>query len=835
MKTIEQHGTALHCAHCGDDCGSKPLTVGTVHFCCEGCKTVYQLLNEHGLCSYYSDNSAQGNSLKQLAGKSLSRFAYLDDPSVYQALIEFRNGDLAQVSFTLPSMHCTSCLWLLEKLGQLRAGIVRSEVQLPGKQITIIFHPSQISIRSLVELLTLLGYEPDLPLASLNKRKLDHSTRSLYLQLGIAGFAFGNIMLFSLPAYFDDGTGALEQHFHMLFGGLNIVFALPVLLYSALPFFRNAWTGLSQRTMNLDIPIAMGILALFTRSAWEILSGTGLGFMDSFAGLVFFLLTGRLFQKKSFDTLAFDRDYASYLPLQCIRIDQNGTESSIAASALQPGDILRLRNREIIPADSVMESDAGHIDYSFITGESTPVEIVKGQTVYAGAKVLGPAVQVKIMREISRSALLRLWNSQSFRKPLRNKLIEISGRFGTYFTSFTISLAVIAALCWLPDISAAVNVFTAVLIIACPCALTLAAPFALGNIMRIAAKHVLFFKNPDTVLEMALATDIVFDKTGTLTSSLGGRVEYQGISLDTDELRALRTACLLSTHPRSRALAAWLADKSDASTDTPYDSCASFQEIPGAGWQATFLDMTLCLGSASFITIPPGAEKNNTESTVYVRINGEYKGFFIIQDGMRSGMAHMIGRLRVMNKLNTFMLSGDHDHAAAEYMDVFGNAAALRFQQSPEDKAAFIQSLQQDSKRHVIMAGDGLNDTVALRQSNTGIAITEHISSFTPGCDAIMSADSLMKLPEFIEFVKSARKTVIGAFWISVLYNAIGLGLAVSGQLSPVITAILMPVSSLTVIGYTLGKTSWHGSRLPGTVQQQNAFMEYLKGLVRWK
>ena len=801
----ESISQAIQCTHCGEQCDKNHIVVNDLHFCCEGCKTVYDLLSEHDLCGYYSIDNPAVKSLQYLSHKSMERFAFLDDVDITNSLLEYHVDGKAQVTLKLPSVHCASCVWLLEKLPFINPGIIRSRLQLAGKSISIYYDEGKTSLRSIIELLTLLGYEPDLSLATVEKKGKDNGNRPMYIKLAIAGFAFGNTMLFSLPGYFDEGMNLMGSHFSLLFSGLNLLFSLPVIIFSAQPFFKNAIAGLRSKTMNLDIPIAMGIIALYGRSLFEILSNSGPGFMDSFTGLVFFLLIGRLFQKKSFDALEFDRDHSSFIPLQCTVLEDE-KEVSRPVSSIKIGDTLIIHNQEIIPADAVLLSTIGHIDYSFITGESTPIEVIKGGVIHAGARVLGPTMKVEVQKEVSRSALLRMWNSEKVEKP-ESTLLHVSSIFAKYFTIFTIGLAIFGGVLYLPDFPAAINVFTAVLIIACPCALTLAGPFTLGNIMRLSAQKGVFYKNPETVMEFGSSQTIVFDKTGTLTSSLEGQIEYEGNELMRDDIEMIISGCLSSMHPKSRMIAGWLSKRNDIG-NLDGIRCDMFKEIPGNGWVSHFRGHEIKLGSSEYI-------KQTMENGVFLSIDGIQYGVFHIHVGPRFGILPMLERLKADDAITTYLLSGDDDAHAFHYVSGFETEESLRFHQSPEQKAQFIDALHAQSDDIITMVGDGINDAGALKKSNVGIAVTEHISSFTPGCDIVMSSKALPYFDMIKRYAQSGSTVIIGAFIISIVYNAIGLTLALMGILSPLLTAILMPVSSLTVIGFSMGMTSWKARHIP--------------------
>ena len=476
-------------------------------------------------------------------------------------------------------------------------------------------------------------------------------------------------------------------------------------------------------------------------------------------------------------------------------------------SSINIGDALIIHNQEIIPADSKLLSAIGHIDYSFITGESTPVELIKGGMIYAGARVLGPTLKVEVKREISRSALLRMWNAEPVSKS-ESKLLHVSSVFAKYFTAFTIGLAILGGMLYLPDISSAINVFTAVLIIACPCALTLAGPFTLGNIMRLSAKKGVYFKNPETVMEFGSGSSIVFDKTGTLTSSLEGQVEYEGNILLRDDIEMIISGCLASTHPKSRMIAAWLSKRNDIGNLSGI-RCDMFKEIPGSGWTSHFRGHEIQIGSSEFI-------KQTTECGVFLSIDGIQYGRFMMYEGPRKGILPMLKRLKDDVTITTFLLSGDDDKHAYHYESGFEGEHSLRFYQSPEQKAQFIDALHAQKEDEVIvMVGDGINDAGALKKSNVGIAVTEHISSFTPGCDIVMSSNALLYFDMLKKYAQSGSSVIMGAFLISVMYNTIGLTLALMGILTPLLTAILMPVSSLTVIGFSIGMTSWKARHIP--------------------
>jgi Cu+-exporting ATPase len=622
-------------------------------------------------------------------------------------------------------------------------------------------------------------------------------------------------MLFAFPDYLDT-TAVLSAQFKTLFAWLGIAFATPVLLYSASDYFVSSWYAFRQRKMSLDVPVALGIAALYLRSLYDIFSGVGTGYLDSFTGLVFFLLIGKLFQKKTFDALSFDRNYAAYFPLS-VTLLKDGDERSVPVSKLQPGNEIFVRNRELVPADSVLQSPQAWLDYSFVTGEAEPVEVKCGDTIYAGGRVVGTGARLRVTKEVSHSYLTQLWNHEAFRKEKRSSLVEISDAFGKYFTLVVSVIAVVAAAYWMPNVDKALSVFTAVLIIACPCALTLAAPFTLGAAVAIFGKAKFYLKNVGVVPDLAKLNAIVFDKTGTLTHAGQAYVEFVGEALSESEQAMIVTCLQHSTHPLSRQILDSFFHRRDAEAaqscaENPLRASATalrlggentFREIPGKGIAANIDGHSVALGSDAWISERANLQlpAPHNAAAVHLEFDGQYRGCFRVHNSYRTGLTQLFQALQPDREL--YLLSGDNDHERANLRALFQDDR-LAFQQKPEDKLRFVQQLQNEHKI-VGMIGDGLNDAGALQQSNVGIALTEDTSAFTPACDAILAADQLHRLPVFIGFARYALRVLVAAFLLSLVYNAVGLTFAVTGQLSPLVTALLMPLSSWSVVAVAWG------------------------------
>ncbi len=788
---------AVKCYHCGELCLDEKIIANEKQFCCDGCKLVYEILNENNLCTYYNFNDTPGIS----PGNNVveKRFAYLDEKNVKNKLLQFSDGNTAAVTFFIPQMHCSSCIWLLENLTRINDSVLRSRVNFLRKEVHVYFKEDTFSLRKLVELLSTIGYEPRINLEDLEEKRKVVKDRSAVYRIGVAGFCFGNIMLFSFPEYFSlaDST---EKHYGSIFNYLNLLLSLPVLFYCSAPFFRFAFQSLKQKYLNIDVPIALGIFIMFVRSSYEILSATGAGYMDTMAGLTFFMLLGRHFQNKTYDTLSFDRDYKSFFPIS-VMTKKNGVESSIPVSDIKVGDRIIIRSEELIPADSILIKGDGGIDYSFVTGESAIVNKKIGELVYAGGKQKGAAIELEVVKQVEQSYLTQLWNNDAYIKKSEDSSFQLLvNKISHYFTIAILAIAIFSLAYWIyfnhPEIGW--NAFTAVLIIACPCALAISSPFTLGSILRIFGKNKFYLKNYSVIEKLAKVDTIVFDKTGTLTTNDRSEVQFKG-ELTPENKFKIASTTFHSYHPLSRLV--YEFTKSDSRA-----TLTDFKEWSGRGFSGKIDNEVIMVGSSQFVT---GEISPRNETEVHISIGGKYIGYFSFNNFYRNGIDKMVGSL-LKNKYSLFVLSGDHSGEKANLEKIFGQKSQLFFEQTPSEKLKMIQSLQNNGK-NVLMIGDGLNDAGALRQSNVGISVSDNVNNFSPACDAIIDATKLQSMEAILKVAKSSKRIILGSFAIALVYNLFGLYFAVRGELSPLFAAILMPVSSVTIISFTTLLSRWVG------------------------
>ena len=787
-----------YCFHCGlDIIKEEEIAFDGKNFCCNGCKTVYEIFSLNDLSCYYDFEKSPGATPLDIKGK----YDFLDNESIVAKLLEFQEETTAIVSLNIPHIHCSSCIWILENLQRLKKGINTSQVNFPEKKVRIIYNPELVSLKEIVNLLSSIGYEPYISLENYvtGKNNID---RSLTYKLGVAFFCFGNIMLLSFPEYFEVKEYWLDNY-RGFFRWLIFALSLPSFFYSASGYYVSAYKSLKSGMLNIDIPIALGIVIFFIRSTFDIVMNYGSGFFDSLTGLIFFMLLGKMFQIKTYSFLSFERDFKSYFPIAVTKIKSDSTEISVPIYDVQKGDRLLIRNQELLPVDGILITDKADIDYSFVSGEAIPITKKSGDKIFAGGKQIGKVIEMVVLHTVSQSYLTQLWSNAVFQKNVEQQHKTITDTISRYFTPILLLIAVAGFGYWiLIDANIAFNVFTAVLIVACPCALALTAPFTFGNVIRILGNQKFYLKNAIVIEQLAKVDTIVFDKTGTITTNKKSNISYEGKILSDEHLNLIKNVLRASNHPLSRMLYNTIAEGKRLKLDY-------FEEISGQGIQATIDNKSIAIGSAFFVE--KTEDTTQYQTAVHVKINATYYGKYIFNTNYREGLSQLFKDLSSQYTIK--ILSGDNEGERATLEQLSPQGTELIFNQKPEQKLEFIKKLQEEGK-NVMMVGDGLNDAGALAQSNVGISISENVNVFSPACDAILDATEFQKINYFLKFSKKTMTTIKMSFGLSLLYNVIGLSFAITGNLSPLVAAIIMPLSTITIICFVTIMSNFYSRSL---------------------
>lgn len=791
-----------NCFHCGlEIIKEEAIYFDEKKFCCNGCKTVYEIFSINNMTCYYDFENAPGATPQEIKGK----YDFLANESIVSKLLEFQEDTNAIVSLSIPHIHCSSCIWILENLQRLEKGINFSQVNFPEKKVRISYNSKRVSLQEIVYLLSSIGYEPYISLENYEtgNNKVD---RSLTYKLGVAFFCFGNIMLLSFPEYFEVKEFWLDQY-RDFFRILIFILALPSFFYSASGYYVSAFKSIKSRMLNIDIPIALGIVVMFIRSTIDIIYNYSSGFFDSLTGLIFFMLLGKMFQIKTYSFLSFERDFKSYFPIAITKINKDNSEESVPIYEILKGDRLLIRNQELIPVDGILISENTEIDYSFVTGEAIPITKKSGDKVFAGGKQIGKVIEMEVLHSVSQSYLTQLWSNDVFQKSFEQKHKTITDEISRYFTPILLIIAFLGFGYWLLiDINTAFNVFTAVLIVACPCALALTAPFTFGNILRLLGKQKFYLKNAMVIEQLAKVDAIVFDKTGTITTNKKSVIDYEGQKIPAVYLNQISNILRTSNHPLSRMLYDYLPRGKII-------KISHFNEITGKGISAEANGNIFEIGSSQFVGISNefNLENEIKRTSIHIKINGGYYGNFLFKNQYREGLEGLFKKLNIDYSL--IVLSGDNEGEKDTLRKLLPEGTQMIFNQKPEQKLEFIKKLQ-NSGKNVMMVGDGLNDAGALTQSNIGISISENVNVFSPACDAILDASEFQKINYYLKLSKKAITTIKMSFTLSLIYNLVGLSFALSGNLLPLVAAVIMPLSTITIVSFVTIMSNYYSKSL---------------------
>jgi Cu+-exporting ATPase len=797
LVTAQPTDIEVLCIHCSEPCSEKITNEKGEPFCCTGCRAVYDLLQSvDGECSILDVEAIRGIKTQRF----IANYLWLDEPTLASDFVRFSSATENIVRFSLPTIHCSACIMLLEAMPRLLKGVVDSRVNFLEKYIVIHYNPQELKLSELAGWLNSVGYPPSLTLAT---EKEPTTPRGTVARIAVAGFIFGNSMLFSLAEYF--GIQAIEGSLRDFFVVLNVLFALPMVGYCASPYFKSAWASIKTKQASLDLPIALGISALFIRSIIDVVWFNGSGYFDSLSGLVFFLLIGRYIQQRSYEHLQFDRSVKSYLPIAVEVTNAKGDHLQFKkAKDLAKGEIINLANGQVIPADAVLISNHVQIDYSFVTGESEPQQFTTGANLFAGGRVVQGSAILQVIKPMDQSYFLELWSKANTRIQKDFALIKLNGLFAKYFTAFTLTIAALTTIYWaVVNPSIIWNATTAVLIVACPCALTLSLPFALGNAMAILGRKGIYLRNQGVLHQLAEIKAIVFDKTGTLVQMSNKGVIYKGKSLTENEQIALANLCNESVHPVATAIAHWIGD---ARKTKVFD----FIEVTSQGIGGTINENKIRLGKAGWVD-SKYLEKLNSNLTT-LAIEGEVVGTFEFESKITTVVQNMV--VHLSKQFPLYLLSGDKKEGLTDVAPILSAFKEVKTGLMPQDKKEFITHLEQHGTP-TIMVGDGINDAAAMQAATVGLAVTSEKNSFTPASDIIMNGSDLSLLSQLHSFSLACRRNILNSFWLSVVYNLVGLSVAISGTLSPVFAAIFMPISSLSVVVFST-YTTWLSAKKRG-------------------
>ena len=786
---------AAPCAHCGLDVPSGLIEADAPQqFCCTGCRTAYAILNEHGLGAYYTFADRREEPVRA-SGRTYEEF---DHPAFRELYVKPLPGGLAQVELYLEGVHCASCVWLVERMPIVIPGVLQTELEIRRSRARVVWEPASLPLSSIARTLDSLGYPPHPFRGAARDEIRRREDRAMLVRIGVAGAIAANVMLAAAALYSGWG-GGIEHQYAQFFRWISLGLVTPALIWPGRVFFNGAWAALRTRTLHMDVPIAIGLAAGYAQGAFNTVRGDGPIYFDGVATLIFALLIGRYVQQRGQRAATDSAELLfSLTPHTAHVVAEDGSISDVPASALLPGMTIETRAGEAFAADGVIESGTTNVDTSLLTGESRPMSLATGDRVYAGSLNVASPVRVHVEEagETSRVATIMRQVEESAAR--RAPVVQLANRTAAYFVGVVLALAVVTfALWWHIDRTRAVDSAIALLIVTCPCALALSTPLAVSMTIGRAAREGIFIKGGDALERLATPGTLFLDKTGTITQSRTALVAWNGDEWVKPLVLALEAG---STHPIASAFrGAWSAIVPPVATDT--------EHVLAGGIMGTVGEARVVIGSPAFVrdlarvdgAVP---QIDDALTPVWIAVDGRVVAVAGIGDPVRADAASSIAMLRADGWL-VRVLSGDAPsvvRAVARSVGVPEDAAVGGA--SPEAKRAAIDAAR--GARAVVMVGDGINDAAAMAAASVGIGVHGGAEACLASADIYMTTPGLQSL---VRLTRAARRTLrviqANVAW-ALVYNAIGAGLAMSGRLTPLAAAVLMPASSLTVV-----LTSW--------------------------
>ena len=806
------------CYHCGltlaDTAGQFVVEIDgqSRAMCCAGCQAVAQAIVGNGLADYYRHRDALPESPREALPAALADFGLFDHPDVQKRFVRRAEGAAGEheqeAALILEGITCAACVWLNESHVRRQPGVTAVDINYTTRRARVRWDERVTKLSAILEAIAAIGYRAHPYDIGRSEELAGKERKAALWRLFVAGFGMMQVMMYAVPVYLADGdmTPDIEQ----LMRWASLILTLPVMLYSAAPFFTSAWRDLKLRRVGMDVPVALGVGAAFAASVWATLSAAGEVYFDSVTMFVFFLLTGRYLEMMARQKAARSVEtLARAMPAFATRLagwpvtGADTPEERVAVAELRVGDAVRIKPGETVPADGCVLDGESAADESLLTGESRPVPKLAGDPLIGGSVNTASPLVMRIERvgDATRvAAIQRLMERAAAEKP---RLVEMAERVAGRFIIALLLLAVATALAWWwIDPSRALWIFVAVLVVSCPCALSLATPAALTVATGALAARGVLVTRGHAIEALARADRFIFDKTGTLT--LGRMVLVETISVHGAGAYALALAAALergSEHPIARALVAGGIDAGAAAAI----EVAGLRATTGAGVEGAIEGRVWRLGSPEFVgalhglTLPLELQAVvGAGDTVIALGNVEgWQAFFRLSDGVRAEASAMAAQLSAAGiKLSIF--SGDAAAAAARVGAALGIPDA-RGGLSPEDKHAALKALQEAGET-VAMVGDGVNDAPVLAQAQVSIAMGGGADLARANADVVLLGNDLQALPQGLALARRTLRIVKQNLVWAFAYNFVAIPLAMAGGVTPWMAGIGMSASSLLVV-----------------------------------
>ena len=792
------------CFHCGE-----PIPRGLVihariagrdePVCCHGCKAVAEFISGAGLGDYYKYRDA--SSTRADEPPRPDRWAAYDRPELVERLTRAEPNGARSITVLLEGLRCAACSWLADKALSLQSGVLDVSVNPATARARLVWDPGKVRLGDLLRVLEHVGLRPH-PLAGEPSEQMALlERRDALKRLAVAGFGNMQVMMFAVPLYFGEATGidpVMREYMRLV----SMLVSIPVALYSGWPFYQGALMALRSRSISMDVPVSLGIILAFVASVWNALTGVGEVYFDSVTMFVFFLGLGRYIEMIARHRAGSVADALARLAPMTARRVRDGVTEDVQAVELAVGDELVVRAGEVFAADGIVLDGEGRVDESMLTGESNAIAKPPGSRVHQGTHNLATPVRVQVTAVAGNTVLSGIVALLERAQAERPRLAKAADRAAAWFLGrILIGAAIVFAVWWFVDPTRAFSATLAVLVVTCPCALSLATPTALAAATAALARRGVLVAHTDAIEALSKATHVLWDKTGTLTKGLV-RVEDVRTYGDVTSQQALEWAASLeqlSEHPIARAFTV---------TGAPTVRASSVEVHAGRGLEGRIDGHLLRIGTRAFAgALHPGAppagepeaaaDAASGESWVYLGDESRLLAAFRLTDPLRPEAGQCVAGLAALG-LPSEIVSGDEAGAVARIAQRCGiDRQSARL--APQDKLERLKALQRDGAV-VVAVGDGINDAPLLRGADVAVAMGRGSALAQTSADLILVRESLDDLPHTVELARRTQRIIRQNLGWSIGYNLAALPLAALGFVPPWLAAIGMSLSSVVVV-----------------------------------
>jgi len=770
--------------------------------CCPGCKAVAQAIVDNGLEAYYRQRTEKGETGNAMTQGALDALALFDKPEVQKSFVRNRDN-LREAALILEGIHCAACIWLNEQYLQQLNGVHSVNINYTTHRATVAWDDAVIHLSDILQAIQSIGYHAHPYDPSRQQYLLEKERRDYLKRLGLSGVLGMQVMILAVAMYVGDWSG-MEAGYRTFFTWLSLLLTLPILGYSAMPFLKGAWRDLRRRHAGMDVPVSLGIMLAFLGSAYHTLIGSGHVYYDSVSMFVFFLLSARYLEMQARKQSAESSEALTQsVPVMARLVNpEDATEDWVAAASLKIGDRIRIRPGESVATDGRLVDAATSVDESLLTGETSPVDKLPGDEVVGGSVNIGSPVTVEVTRIGEDTVLSNILRLVELAQRGRPAISQLADRIAGWFVSAILLLAFATAVYWYQhDPSAWLSITVSVLVVTCPCALSLATPTALTAATGVLTRNGLVPSNPIALEKIAHISTVLFDKTGTLTHGQPDIVQTICHS-KTNENEALRLASLLerdSVHPIAKAF--------HRKTISGTEGAVNELEHVVAGGICGLIDSKrLCIGNYDFLRdrVPklrqapePRVETSSSNTVVHLADDKEIIASFLLQDRVREGADTAIHELHDMG-ITTAIVSGDRQESVSYIGNDLGIDTTIAGL-SPAGKLEYIHKLQQSGDQ-VLMVGDGINDAPVLAAADVSVAMGAGTQIAISKADYILMNDQLPTVVKALRLTRKTLRIIRQNLGWAVMYNILAIPAAAVGLVPPWLAALGMSASSLIVV-----------------------------------